>query len=151
MHNGSSILGPSDSRRRGGHSGRWSGSAREGGNRRHEGGTPRIGGKQRITLAARKGTTLPTTATSTIMSAPAAGATTAATATKEGNGHCYLLDCRRSVLPPLSSLPKTLLVGISTKSPNLQQKKNCTSGRDFCTLVQKSFPKVQKLQLFGNL
>ena len=60
--NGSSILGPSDSRRRGGHSGRRSLSAREGGNRCCEGGIPRIGHEHGITLATRKGTALPTTA-----------------------------------------------------------------------------------------
>ena len=128
--NGSSILGPSDSRRRGGHSGRRSRSAREGGNRRREGGIPRIGREHGITLAARKGTAPPTTATSAITSAATAGATTSATATREGDGHCYLLDTeeamprRRSVLPPLSSPPhNSSHRGISMKSPNLQPKK----------------------------
>ena len=102
LHNGSSTLGPSDSRRRGGHSGQWSQSAREGENRCREGGVPRIGREHGITLAAR---TLPTTATSAITSAMTAGATTAA---RKGDGHCYLLDSRISVIPPLYShlLPK---------------------------------------------
>ena len=42
LHNSSSILGPGDSRKRGGHSSRQSQSAREGGNRRCKGGIPRI-------------------------------------------------------------------------------------------------------------
>jgi hypothetical protein len=96
------------------HSGRRSRSAREGGNRRRKGGIPRIGREHGITLAARKGTAPPTTATSAITSAATAGATTAATATREGDGHCYLLDAEagEEAMPqicassPLISPPK---------------------------------------------
>jgi hypothetical protein len=56
------------------------------------------------------------------------------------------------VLPPLSSPPKTLLVGISTKLQNLQPKKIFAPLEGiFALLVQKSLPEVQKFQLFGNL
>jgi hypothetical protein len=89
---------------------------------------------------------------STITSAATAWATTAATATREGDGHCYLLDSRRSVLPPLLSPPKTLLVGISMKSPNLSPKKIFAPLEGiFALLVQKSLPEVQQFQLLGNL
>ena len=63
-----------------------------GGNRRHEGGIPQIGHKHRITLMARKGTAPPTMATFAITSAATAGATTATPTTREGEGHCYLLN-----------------------------------------------------------
>ncbi len=126
--NGSSILGPGDSRRRGGHSGRRSQSEREGGNRRREGGIPRIRREHWITLVARKGTAPPTMATSAITSTATAGATTAATATREGDGHCYLLDAEagEEAVPQICASSRGVecsLVGISTKSPNLQPKK----------------------------
>ena len=110
LRNDSSILGPGHSRRRGGHSSRRSRSAREGRNRRCKCGILQIGREHGITLAAMKVTALPTTATSAITSAAMVGATTAATATREVDGHCYLLDtkakqCRRSVRPPLLSPP----------------------------------------------
>jgi hypothetical protein len=144
--NGSSILGPSDSRRRGGHSGRQSWSAREGGNRHCEGETPQIRCKHGITLVARKGTTLPTTATSAIRSAATAGATTAATATREGDGHCYLLDTdcsqgkqyRRSVLPPLLPPPQNSSGRNQYKITKSTAKKDFRpSIRDFCPFGSK--------------
>ncbi len=63
---------------------------------------------------ARKGATLPTTAMPAITSAVTAGATTAATVTREGDGHCYLLDAEagEEAIPqicassPLVSSPK---------------------------------------------
>jgi hypothetical protein len=123
-----------------------------GGNRHREGGIPRIGLEHGIMLATRKGTAPSTTATSAITSTATARATTAATMTREGDGHCYLLDSSRSVLPPLSSPPKTLLVEISTKSPNLQPK-NIFAPLEgiFAHLVQKSLPEVPKFELFSNL
>ncbi len=49
-------------------------------------------------------------------------------------------------------LPKTLLVGISMKSPNLLQKKIVAPLEEiFALLLQKSLSEVQKFQLFGNL
>ena len=128
---------------------------REEGNRRCKGGIPQIEREHRITLAARKGTAPPTTVTSAIRSAATAGATTTTTATREGDEHHYLLDTEAGgggAMPPLVSPPKTLLVGISTKSPNLQSKKIFASLEGiFALMVQQTLPEVQKFQLFGNL
>jgi hypothetical protein len=53
---------------------------------------------------------------------------------------------------PSRLLPKTLLVGISTKSPNLQPKKIFAPLEGiFALSVQKSLLEVQNFQLFGNL
>ena len=56
---------------------------------------------------------------------------------------CFLPSCL---------LPKMLLIGISTKSPNLQPQKifNPLEGI-FDLLGQKSLPEGQNFQLFGNL
>ena len=102
---------------------------------------PRIGREHGITLAATKGTAPPTTATSAITSAATARATTAVTATREGDGHCYLLDtkaqCHRSVLPPLLSPPQNSYRRNQYEITKSTAKKDlCTSGRDFCTEVE---------------
>ncbi len=121
---------------------------RERENRRPEGGIP---WEHRITLAARKETALPTTAMSAITTTAMAKATTAATMTREGDGYYYLLDteARGSNAPdlcflPSCLLPKTLLKGISTQSPNLQPKKifDCLEGI-FDLLGQNSLPEGQ--------
>ena len=140
--NGSSIPGPGNNRRRGGHSGQRSRSVREEGNRRCKGGIPQIEREHRITLAARKGTAPPTTVTSAIRSAATAGATTTTTATREGDEHHYLLDTEAggggnaadlcflpSCLPPQNSSRRNQYK--ITKST--VKKDFCISGRDFCT------------------
>ena len=112
-------------------------------------------------LVARKGTAPPTTATFTIRSATVAGATTAATATREGDGHHYLLDteaeggkqCHRSVCLPLLSTPQNSSHRNQYKITNSTAKKDFhPSGRHFFDLLGPTFlPEGQKIQLFGNL
>ncbi len=107
-------------------------SAREGGKRTcREGGIPRIWTpSMELHSRARKGIPLPTTATSAIASTATAGAAHCRDR-RRGGGRLTVIcstpkamQCRRSVLPPLSSPPhNSSHRGISTKSPNLQPKK----------------------------
>ena len=117
----------------------------------------KLDAKHGITLTARKGTAPPTTVKSAIRSTAMAGAITAPTATREGDGHCYLLDtkamqCRRSVLPPLLSPPQNSSRRNQYKITKSTAKKifDPLEGT-FALLGQKSLKKGQKIKLFGNL
>ena len=97
---------------------------------------------------ARKGTAWPTTATSAIRSAATARAKTAATTTREADGHGYILDAEAEGWSNAADLCFLL----SCLTPKTLSKKIFSPLEGILALtVQKTLPEVKKLQLFGNL